>query len=492
MREEDTSPEHVVVVGGGIAGLAAAHRLLARGARVTVLEASDRLGGKLLAGEIAGARVDLGAESMLARRPEAVDLAREAGLGDSLQPPATATASLWTRGTLRPMPKGHVMGVPGTASAVAGVLSEEGLRRIERDADLPRTEVGEDIAVGEYVAARLGREVVDRLVEPLLGGVYAGDAYRISLRLAVPQLYAAARTHTSLTEAVRELQGKAAAAGQSGPVFMGIDGGVGRLPLAVAASVTARGGEILTGTPVTGLRRTAAAGTAGPATSAWRVVAGDRVLDADAVVLAVPAPAAAALLRAEAPAAAAELAAVEYASMALVTLAYRAEGVTLPEGSGFLVPPVDGHTIKASTFASRKWGWIADQDPGLLVLRTSVGRHGETEVLGRPDADLVAVSRHDLKEATGLDAEPVETRVTRWDDGLPQYPVGHHARVARVREHVAKLPGLAVCGAAYDGVGIPACIASAYAAVDRLGGDGGALEALAAAPVQSLHGGAGE
>lgn len=492
MREEDTSPEHVVVVGGGIAGLAAAHRLLGRGARVTVLEASDRLGGKLLAGEIAGARVDLGAESMLARRPEAVDLAREAGLGDSLQPPATATASLWTRGTLRPMPKGHVMGVPGTASAVAGVLSEEGLRRIERDADLPRTEVGEDIAVGEYVAARLGREVVDRLVEPLLGGVYAGDAYRISLRLAVPQLYAAARTHTSLTEAVREIQEKAAAAGQSGPVFMGIDGGVGRLPLAVAASVTARGGEILTGTPVTELRRTAAAGTAGPATSAWRVVAGDRVLDADAVVLAVPAPAAAALLRAEAPAAAAELAAVEYASMALVTLAYRAEGVTLPEGSGFLVPPVDGHTIKASTFASRKWGWIADQDPGLLVLRTSVGRHGETEVLGRPDADLVAVSRYDLKEATGLDAEPVETRVTRWDDGLPQYPVGHHARVARVREHVAKLSGLAVCGAAYDGVGIPACIASAYAAVDRLGGDGGALEALAAAPVQSLHGGAGE
>ncbi|MER5396445.1 protoporphyrinogen oxidase [Streptomyces sp. NPDC002599] len=494
MREEDTSPGsgHVVVVGGGIAGLAAAHRLLGRGARVTVLEASDRLGGKLLAGEIAGARVDLGAESMLARRPEAVDLAREAGLGDRLQPPATATASLWTRGTLRPMPKGHVMGVPGSASAVADVLSEEGLRRIERDADLPRTEVGEDIAVGEYVAARLGREVVDRLVEPLLGGVYAGDAYRISLRLAVPQLYAAARTHTSLTEAVRDIQAKAAAAGQTGPVFMGIDGGVGRLPLAVAESVTARGGEILTGTPVTELRRTTAAGPGEPARAAWRVVAGDRVLHADAVVLALPAPAASALLRAEAPAAAAELAAVEYASMALVTLAYRGEGVTLPEGSGFLVPPVDGHTIKASTFASRKWGWIADQDPGLLILRTSVGRYGETEVLGRSDADLVEVSRHDLREATGLDAEPVETRVTRWDDGLPQYPVGHHARVARVREHVGKLPGLAVCGAAYDGVGIPACIASAYAAVDRLGGDGAGLEALRADPVQSLHGGAGE
>ncbi|MFI9168040.1 protoporphyrinogen oxidase [Streptomyces lincolnensis] len=475
---------HVVVVGAGIAGLAAAHRLVRSGARVTVLEASDRVGGKLLPGEIAGARVDLGAESMLARRPEAVALAREVGLTDRLQPPATATASLWTRGTLRPMPKGHVMGVPGTASALAGVLSDEGLARIERDTDLPRTEVGEDVAVGEFVAARLGREVVDRLVEPLLGGVYAGDAYRISMRLAVPQLYQAARTHTSLLEAVREIQAKAAANQQTGPVFMGIEGGVGTLPLAVADAVRAGGGEIVTGAPVTELRREASAG--------WRVVAGDRVLAADAVIVAAPAPAAAALLRAEAPEAAAELTAVEYASMALITLAYRRADVTLPEGSGFLVPPVDGHTIKASTFASQKWGWIADENPDLLVLRTSVGRHGETRILEREDTGLVDVSRHDLREATGLDATPVETRVTRWDDGLPQYPVGHHARVARVRDHVGKLPGLAVCGAVYDGVGIPACIASAYAAVDQIQGDLRAVQELTAHPVQSLHGGAGE
>ncbi|MET7378832.1 protoporphyrinogen oxidase [Streptomyces sp. NPDC005526] len=475
---------HVVVIGAGIAGLAAAHRLLQRGARVTVLEAADRVGGKLLPGEIAGVRVDLGAESMLARRPEAVGLAREVGLGDRLRPPATATASIWTRGALRPMPKGHVMGVPGTSAALAGLLSDEGLARIERDADLPRTEIGDDVAVGEYVAARLGREVVDRLVEPLLGGVYAGDAYRISMRSAVPQLFEAARAHASLTEAVREIQAKAAAAGRTGPVFLGIEGGVGRLPLAVAESVRARGGEILTGTPVTELRRE------GP--TAWRVVAGDRALHADAVVVAVPAPVAAGLLAAESPEAAAELRAVEYASMALVTLAYRRGDTALPEGSGFLVPPVDGRTIKASTFASAKWGWIADEDPDTVVLRTSVGRYGETEILGREDADLVEVSRHDLREATGLDATPLETRVTRWDDGLPQYPVGHHARVARIRDHVAKLPGLAVCGAQYDGVGIPACVASAYAAVDQLGGDLSAVQELTAHPVQSLHGGAGE
>ncbi|BDH07002.1 protoporphyrinogen oxidase [Streptomyces seoulensis] len=483
MSATGTGTGHVVVIGAGVAGLAAAHRALARGARVTVLEATDRVGGKLLPGEIAGVRVDLGAESMLARRPEAVGLAREVGLGDRLQPPATATASIWTRDALRPMPKGHVMGVPGTAEALSGLLTAEGLARIERDAELPPTEVGDDVAVGEYVAARMGREVVDRLVEPLLGGVYAGDAYRLSLRSAVPQLYQAARTHDTLTAAVRALQAKAAEAGQTGPVFLGIEGGVGTLPLAVAESVRARGGEILTGTPVGELRRDG---------TGWRVTAGDRVLHADAVVVAVPAPAAAGLLRAEAPAAAAELAAVEYASMALITLAFRRADAALPEGSGFLVPPVDGRTIKAATFASQKWGWIGGEDPDLLVVRTSVGRHHETEILQRDDADLVQVARHDLRAATGLDAQPVATRVTRWTDGLPQYPVGHHARVARVREHIAKLPGLAVCGAQYDGVGIPACIASAHAAVDQLGGDLAGVRELTANPVQSLHGGAGE
>ncbi|MFF1709566.1 protoporphyrinogen oxidase [Streptomyces sp. NPDC058268] len=486
MRETDTrtgQTGHVVVIGGGIAGLAAAHRLLATGARVTVLEASDRLGGKLLPGEIEGVRVDLGAESMLARRPEAVALAREVGLADRLQPPATATAAIWTRGGLRPMPKGHVMGVPGDASALSGVLSDEGLRRIERDRDLPPTEVGDDVAVGEYVAARLGREVVDRLVEPLLGGVYAGDAYRISMRSAVPQLFEAARTHDSLTEGVRAIQARAARNQQTGPVFMGIEGGVGQLPLAVAESVRARGGEILLNSKAHGLRK---------AEEGWEVYVEDRCLEADAVVVALPAYAAAALLGVEAPAAAAELAGVEYASMALMTLAYRRGETDLPEGSGFLVPPVDGHTIKASTFASRKWGWIADEDPDLLVLRTSVGRYGETEILKRDDDELIELSRRDLRAATGLDAAPVATRVTRWHDGLPQYPVGHHARVARVREHVSKLPGLAVCGAAYDGVGIPACIASAYAAVDQLGGDLAGVQELTANPVQSLHGGGGE
>ncbi|MFJ7420918.1 protoporphyrinogen oxidase [Streptomyces uncialis] len=481
------SPRHFAVVGGGVSGLAAALRLLRGGARVTLLEASGRVGGKLLPGEIAGARVDLGAESILARRPEAVDLAREVGLADRLRPPATATASLWTRNTLRPMPKGHVMGVPGTADALADILSPAGLRRAAAEHELPPLDpdsLGEDTAVGALVAARLGREVVDRLVEPLLGGVYAGDAYRISLRMAVPQLFEAARTHPSLTDAVRAIQRRAAAHPDPGPVFLGIEGGVGTLPLAVADAVRALGGDIRLGAPVTELRRTPDA--------RWRITAGDQVLDTDGVVVALPAPAAARLLTDRAPAAAAELNAVEYASMALVTLAYRRDTVRLPAGSGFLVPPVDGHTVKASTFASQKWDWIAAGAPELLVVRTSVGRYGDQADLARDDSELVALSRGDLRDAVGLTAEPVATRVTRWDDGLPQYPVGHHARVARVRAQLAALPGLAVCGAAYDGVGIPACVASGHAAADLVAADTASTGHLRRHPVPSRHGGAGE
>ncbi|MCX4723046.1 protoporphyrinogen oxidase [Streptomyces sp. NPDC090052] len=456
----DTRTAHVVVIGGGISGLAAALRLTGGGARVTVLEGTGRVGGKLHTGEIEGVRVDLGAESMLARRPEAVALAREAGLGDALQPPATSGAALWNRGALTPMPTGHVMGVPADAGRLGGVLSDEGLRRIGQDAELPPAEIGEDIALGEYVAGRMGREVVDRLVEPLLGGVYAGDVYRTSMRAAVPALYEAARTHPTLGAAVRSLQQRVTPA--SGPVFMGLDGGIGTLPPAVADAVRARGGEVLLHRPALELRRTA---------DGWLIRTGGqdggRPIEADAVVLAVPAWAASALLADEAPAASAELAAVEYASMSLVTLAFRRTELNLPDGTGFLVPPVDGHSIKASTFSSRKWAW-SDADPELVVLRTSLGRYGDEEHLHREDADLVDLSLRDLGEAVGLTAKPVATEVTRWIGGLPQYPVGHLARVARVRDTVAALPGLRICGAAYDGVGIPACVASAERAAKEI------------------------
>ncbi|MFG2734319.1 protoporphyrinogen oxidase [Streptomyces harbinensis] len=454
----------VIVIGGGITGLAAAHRLTHSGARVTVVEAGDRFGGKLRRGEVAGVGVDLGAESILARRPEAVELAEAAGLGDALHPPAPVGAAIWTGGALRPLPKGQVMGVPGSAAALTGVLSDSGLARIARDAELPPLQVGEDAGIGALVAERMGHEVVDRLVEPLLGGVYAGDAYRISLRAAVPQLYEAARTHDSLLAAVRAVQRQQEEARKgrpAGPVFNGIDGGVGRLPEAVAAACRAAGATLVSGVAVTGLRRTA---------RGWAAALADgRSLTADGVILAVPAGAAARLLAAEAPAAGRELGALEYASMALVTLAFRrADLARLPGGSGFLVPAVEGRTIKAATFTSTKWGWAAAADPDLFVLRTSIGRYGEAGPLQWEDAELVRAARGDLGEAVGLAAEPVDAVVTRWYDGLPQYQVGHPAWVARVRGYLAALPGLRLCGAAYDGVGIAACVASGTRAAREL------------------------
>ncbi len=468
---------HIVVVGGGIAGLTAAARLSGAaggsgsGARVTLLESAGRLGGKLLCAEVGGVPVDLGAEALFTRQPSAVDLAREVGLGEELEAPATVEASLWTRGALRPLPRDHIMGIPADLDSLAacGVLSADGLARARQELTLPRTDVGDDIAVGRYVAARLGQEVVDRLVEPLLGGVYAGHADRISLRAALPHLLPVAREERSLIEGIRSLRTPAPAApkpGAAAPPFRSVRGGLGRLPLAVAQACRAAGVDIRTATAARTLRRT------GPG---WRLTvrnaSGEQRLEADAVVLAVPAPAAARLLADEVPAAAAALRAVEYADMALVTLVFDRAGLPggLP-GSGFLVPPVDGRLIKAATFLTGKWAWPGRCAPDKVVVRTSIGRHGEDTALRLDDKELVARSRTELSAATGLTAVPYATAVTRWATGLPQYTVGHVARMDRVRAHVAQLGTLAVCGAAYDGVGITSCVE----------GGGRAAEAIAA------------
>ncbi|MFI2368037.1 protoporphyrinogen oxidase [Streptomyces sp. NPDC018833] len=474
----DDAMPHVVVVGGGIAGLtAAAHLSGAAGdsglrARITLLESGKRLGGKLLRGEVGGVPVDLGAEAVFVRRPGAIDLAREVGLGHDLEPPSTMEASLWTREALRPIPRGHMMGIPADLDALAasGVLSADGLIRACWDLQLPRTEVGDDIAVGRYVAARMGREVVDRLVEPLLGGVYAGRADRLSLQATMPQLMAVARDERSLLEGIRRMQPPKPGASATGertpspPPFRSIRGGLGRLPLAIARACRSQGADIRTATSVRALRRT---------DRGWQLtiedVRGQRQIQADAVVLAVPAPAAATLLTAEAPVAAAELRQVEYADMALVTLVFnRADLSGQLRGSGFLVPPVDGHVIKASTFLSSKWRWPGQYAPDKVVIRTSVGRYGENTTTALDDEELIARSRAELAAATGLTAAPCDTAVTRWAAGLPQYTVGHITRMARVQEHVGKLATLTVCGAAYDGVGITSCIEGAQRAAESI------------------------
>jgi len=463
---EPTGRTRLLVVGGGITGLTAARAGLDAGLRVTLVEASAGYGGKLALGHVAGSSVDLGAEAILARRPEGVALAKAVGLGEDLVHPATTAAGVWSRGELHPLPAGQLMGVPGDLRALgaSGLLGSRGLARVQADRVMPRTPVTEDVSVGEYVGRRLGREVVDRLVEPLLGGVYAGHADRLSLRATVPQLAPLAAAGTPLSTGVRDLLAAGAAASSATgeapkPVFAGIRGGVGRLPGAVAADVAERGGELRSGVGVTGLRRDAAG---------WRVSLTDGTeLATDLLVLAVPAYVARDLLAGIAPASAAELAEIEYASMAIATFAFhRSAFADVPPGSGFLVPPVDGRAIKAATFSSVKWPWLAHSSGELVVLRTSLGRLGEDEILEREDEEIVKASLADLADAVGLAARPVDRHVQRWTAALPQYAVGHLDRVGRLR---AALPaGIAVAGAAYDGVGIPACIASAARAVEHL------------------------
>lgn len=448
-----------------MSGLAAAWELSQRlpGAHIRVLDASDRPGGKLRLASIAGQRIDVGAESMLARRPEAVGLVEEIGAADLLTHPATTAANVWSRGRLHPLPKGTLMGVPGEPEAARGLLTDEEVDRAAHEEPWAGGLLEDDVAVGDYVGARLGGAVVDRLVEPLLGGVYAGHARRLSLEACVPGLFEVARSGGSLTAAARAAS--AAGAANPAPVFAGVVGGMGRFAELLVDALRARGVEVCSGVIARELHRRPAGG--------WTVVTGPRPapesVDADAVVLAVPATPTSRLLGEHAPEAAEELAGIEYASMAIVTLAVAREGLGELPGSGFLVPPVDGRGIKASTFSSAKWPWVDQLSDEAFFLRASVGRAHEQADLQRPDQELVRLAVREVSEALGRPLPPVlDAQVQRWGGGLPQYAVGHRARVARVRASVADLPGLEVAGAAYDGVGIPACIASGRTAAEAV------------------------
>jgi oxygen-dependent protoporphyrinogen oxidase len=462
----------VVVVGGGIAGLAAAYFLRDLAASVTVLEGSPGIGGKLAVAQVAGHQVDVGAEALLARRPEATGIITELGLADQMVHPGTTMARLWTRGEFRSLPRRQFMGVPGDFAELedSAILSPAGLARAREDSALPATRREGDVTVASYVGARFGSEVVDRLVEPLLGGVYAGRADQLSYEATLPALAQASRRHASLARSVTDLLPPAtvqAAPGPPAPVFATLTGGAGTLPAALAA---ASGAQVRTNATVRELARTGARG--------WRLTVGPTIapvqIEADAVVLALPARPASRLV-AQVPGAAgaaADLAAIEYASMAIVTLAYQASAFPEPlAGSGYLVPAVDGRPVKAVTFSTVKWPHLlAGRNGELHVIRCSLGRIGEEAILQRDDADLARLAAADLAAATGVKGVPVDSRVTRWGGGLPQYTVGHLDRVGRIRGWAAATGSLAVCGAAYDGIGIPACIASARLAADQVAG----------------------
>jgi oxygen-dependent protoporphyrinogen oxidase len=466
--------ERVVVVGGGISGLAAAWELTGGATprpgapAVTLLEASPQLGGPLQSDEVGGRVVDLGPDGFLGRRPEAVDLCHEVGLADALVPIAARGASVWARGRLRTLPEGHALGIPTRfwPTARSGIVGARGSLGLARDALLPRPDVRGPIgdrAIGPLVSRKLGRRVVDMLVDPLIGGIHAGSVDDMSAAATFPPLLAAAQRRGGL---MRALRAEVPAPDPDGPpLFWALDGGMASLVGALAVALEERGVEVRRSSPAERLERAAPRG--------WTVAAAGRNFEADAVVIATPAPAAATLLRPHDDEVAGLLEAIDYASVVLVTFQVGADDVPQTvHGTGFLVPRHSPHkgrepwAVTACTYLDRKWSHLERGDDALL--RASLGRFDDTRAGNWSDEEVADRAWSELGALMGVDGQPISARVTRYANAFPQYRVHHLLRTAGVESALARLGGVALAGAAYRGVGIPACIASGRGAATTL------------------------
>ncbi|MEY3618891.1 MAG: protoporphyrinogen oxidase [Actinomycetota bacterium] len=459
---------HVVIVGAGITGLTAAHRLLnpldgsSPSMRVTVIESSSHIGGKIRTSPFAGIDgVDEGPDSYLARVPAAGRLSRELGLADTLTNPTSAHASVM-HGGLHRIPDGLMMGVPTGALALArgNLLSWRGKVRAAIEPILPSSGDHRD-SVGNFVRQRFGREVHELLVDPLVGGIYAADTANFSLA-TVPQLADLAHGRSVLLTARR----RRATAVASGPVFETPRAGLGALTDALATSIERRGGTIVTNTMVTSVRRTGdsySIDTDSIGTNS--IVTGSATIDADFVVVASPAAMSAPFLRPLSAELSDLLAPTEHASVVMVTV--RATGTALArfEGmSGYLVPKPDQKRVTAASFGSNKWAhWRPDD--GSMIMRVSLGRDGAPThdlVHEWDDERLVRQVVDEMRDHTGVDISPVEHRVTRWEHSFPQYRPGHLERVAAMESILkSEAPGVLLAGASMRGIGIAACITQA-------------------------------
>jgi oxygen-dependent protoporphyrinogen oxidase len=448
-------PDRVIVVGGGIAGLATAYRLLAnqngRGLEVTVLEASDGAGGKLQTGEVAGIPVEDGADSFVVRKPWALRLCRDLGLGQELVAPAPGGAYVWTRGRLHRFPTPAAFGVPGSIENLLRWRGLSGGGRLRALGDLlrPRARSKGDESIMSLAARRLGPEAAGALVAPLLAGVHAGDPDRLSVTATFPELRAWERDHGSLirgAKAALKASRSKVTVHEEEPIFGTVWTGLSRLVSVLTRAI----GEdrVHTGEKVTSLR---------PEEGGWSVHVLGQDLEADALVLAVPAFEASRLLHRRNARAADELALIPYVSTAVVTLVYPSGTLTdLPPGTGFIVPPDSGlPTVTACTFVSSKWPRA--EHAGRAVVRCFVGRAGAEDSVELGDEALAAAAAADVRTAAGLDAEPEASRVVRWAQAMPQYEVGHLDRLARIEEALERTPGLFLVGSAYRGVGIADC-----------------------------------
>jgi oxygen-dependent protoporphyrinogen oxidase len=437
----------LAVVGGGITGLAAAHTASTRGMAVTVFEADSRVGGVIRTSSFAGHRaIDEGADSFLARLPYATRLAEAVSLGRSLTSPAVAKAAVWWNG-LHDIPDGLLLGLPTDIGSLARsqLLSPAGKIRAALEPLRPRTDLHAD-SIGAYVRARFGDEVHERLVDPLIGSIYAADTDDFSLA-AVPQLAELAGRSRSVL-----LAGRHRPPAPAGPVFYAPLDGMGALVEAVADQAILHGADIRCATPVSELAAD------GPR---WRVD-GEAF---DAVVLACPARVTADLLASVAPDASTTLGAIPSAGVALLTLALpRADWPERLEGlSGYLVPKPQQRLVTAVSFGSQKWAhW---NDPEHVVVRVSLGRDG-LSVLHLSDDELLTEVFTELDTRLEVLSQPLAARVSRWPNAFPQYRPHHGDTISAVQR--ALPAGLALAGASYHGIGVPSCVHSGQEAMTTL------------------------
>ena len=451
--------DSVVIVGGGITGLACAHRLLSRdpNLNVTILEAAQRVGGLIHTTPFAGLdAVDEAADAFLLRVPAARDLSDAVGLGDALTSPAVAHASVW-RDRLHPLPENLVLGVPAKLGAFARspLISARGKVRAALEPFLPRTSLNDD-CLGYFIRKRLGNEVHEMLIDPLVGSIYATDTDNFSLQ-GMPQLYELARASRSLVVAARNNR-RATTATTGSPVFAAPLKGMGALIEAAHADVVRRGAFVLTSARVESIDRAGAnlvVHTAGGSHAC------------NHIVLASPARTTGMWLADRAANAAHLLSGWEHASVVMITLSVPLN--SLPRtatGSGYLVPKPEQRFVTAVSFASQKWAHL--NDGSQAILRISLGRDG-MPLHHHGDDELLSFALADLKLHLGVDLAPEHVRITRWVESFPQYRPGHFDRVNHVERHLAEeLPNVHLAGASYRGIGVPACVQQANHAADRI------------------------
>jgi oxygen-dependent protoporphyrinogen oxidase len=487
-----TDPKHIVVLGGGITGLSAAHALASRArasgraVRVTVLEGSGRLGGNLVTMREGGFVLDGGPDSWVSSKPQATALAKELGLEGALvgtNPHNRRYFVAWGE-ELHPVPEGLVLGVPTRLMPLAAsrLFTWRGKARMAMEPFVPARRGGpeDDESIASFAARRLGKEAADRLVAPLLGGISAGDANDISLRAAFPQLAAMEAKHGSLVRGMIAAKrarpeggkpngdgaspapaGAGSKPGAPSSAFVSLRGGVGDLVVALARRLEEEGVTVRTNARAAALARDERGG--------WTVRTADgETLHADAVLVAVPAHVASGLLRPIDPSVADRLADIRFGSTATVFLGYRRGEVKHPlDGVGFVVPRSQGRPILAGTWVSSKWDDRAPQ--GHVLVRAFFGGAWGEGVLDRDDAGLVELARDELSGLMGLHAEPVLARVFRFHRATAQMRVGHLSSMASTKARLAEVaPGLLLAGGGYDGVGIPDCVRQAQQAAGEL------------------------